>query len=534
MGYRLVNLQVLNNEMWRALAQGQQTFFASHQGSRGEIYFQDGSTPAAINEQATFCFASPREIDNEGKTVDLIGEALDLDRNRLTDKIGQEGSFVPLKHNLTESEVERIKEIDFPGIYLDREQTRVYPQQKLASQVIGFLGGNDKGQYGLESYYNKKLSGKEGFLKREQGSGGNLIFTEQSTVQPGSDLRMTLNYNIQYFAEKLLRRAAEKWDIRGGSIIVLDPETGQVFALANYPSFDPNEYSKQKVELFKNNAVQSVFEPGSVFKPVTLSGGLNENDITPGTTYVDKGKVKVGGEVIRNYEGRTWGKRTMTEVLEKSINTGAVFAQQQLGNEDFIRYLEKFGIFEKTGVDLAGEISSQNEEFKQGWEANYATAAFGQGIEMTPMQLTRAFAALINGGRLITPHLAEEVGGKLISPPQGRRVISSETSSQITTMLVSVVENGFGGKAQLPGYYVGGKTGTAQVPKSALGENKSGYSDQTWQSFIGFAPAFNPEFLALVKLDNPTTKSASESAAVLFHDLAEYIVNYWEIPSTKK
>ena len=257
-----------------------------------------------------------------------------------------------------------------------------------------------------------------------------------------------------------------------------------------------------------------------------MAAALNEEKVTPETTYTDPGIIEIGGWPIYNYEQRIYpGVLTMTNVLEKSINTGAVFAGRQLGGELFKKYIEKFGIFEPTGIDLE-ETCPENKEFKQGREINFATAFFGQGIEMTPIQLIRAYSAIANGGKLVTPYLVEQNK----EPESFESIISSKTSSQLAAMLISVVENGFAKSARIPGYYVAGKTGTAQVSYSALGINKQGYSEKTIQVFVGFAPALNPQFLILVKLNNPKTKTAEYSAVPIFHDLAEHIIHQYQIP----
>lgn len=536
LGYRLVNLQILNRGMWRALAQGQQTFFTESKGARGEIYLQgkDELVPAAVNKPTAFCFASPRKVNDKEKTAEALSGILKLKKEEIIKKLDQGGKFAALQHNLNEEKADRVKSLELDGIFLQQEHTRTYPQDKLASQVLGFLPEDESGQYGLEEYYNEELKGSRGFLKGERGSGGNLIFNEQSTLKQGSDLTLTIDYNIQYFAQQLLKQAAEDLEIRGGSIIVMNPNTGEIMAMANYPNFNPNKYSKSEMETYKNEAIQSLYEPGSVFKPLTMSAALNEDAVSPHTTYTDTGKVEVGGYTIKNYDEKTWGKTTMTEVIERSINTGAVFVQKQLGNQSFLEYLEKFGIFEKANIDLAGEVYSENNSLRNGYASTYATASYGQGVEITAVQLIRAFSSLINGGRLVKPHVVKKIDEKAIKSEKQHRVISKETSSQITTMLVSAVENGLCNRAQVPGYFVGGKTGTALISWTALGKEKKGYSDQTWESFMGFAPAFNPKFVALVKLDNPNTTAAGYSATPMFQKLAKYILNYKGIVPTKK
>lgn len=535
LGYRLISVQVLNRGMWQALAQGQQTFFTEAQGARGEIYFKgkDELVPAAANKPTSFCFASPRKVEDKEKTAESLSGILDLNKKKIEERLSEGGQFAPLQHNLSEEKAEEIKSLELKGIFLRQEQARTYPQKKLASQVLGYLDSEGEGRYGLEDYYDEELEGSRGFLKGEKGSGGNLIFNERSTLKEGSDLTLTIDYNIQYRAQELLKQAAEDLNIRGGSIIVMNPNTGEIWAMANYPNFNPNEYSEAEMEVYKNEAVQSLYEPGSVFKPLTMAAALNEDAVSPHTTYVDTGKVEKGGYTIKNYDEKAWGETTMTEVIEKSINTGAVFAEEQLGHEKFIDYLEKYGIFEETGIDLPGEAYSQNASLKKGFISNYATASYGQGVEVTAIQLIRAFSALINGGRLVKPHVVKKVDDKTIKPEKQRRVISKDTSSQISTMLVSAVENGLCSRAQVPGYFVGGKTGTALISWSSMGRDKEGYSEQTWESFMGFAPAFNPKFIALVKLDNPDTGVAGYSATPMFQKLAKYILDYKGIVPNK-
>ena len=301
--------------------------------------------------------------------------------------------------------------------------------------------------------------------------------------------------------------------------------------MTDLPSFDPNFYSKEKnLDIFQNSAIQKIFEPGSIMKPFTMSMGINEGKITPDTTYVDAGFVKVGLATIYNFDRRKWGQQTMAGVLEKSINTGAVFVSQLISHQTFLGYLDKFGFNKKTGVELQGEVSLKNDI--NGPDVEFATASFGQGISATPLQIARGFCVIANGGKLVKPYVVEKIvrGEKETEiTPQilDKQVISAKTASQVTTMLTGVVEKGFGKGAKIPGYYLAGKTGTAQVPF----ENKKGYyPDKTIQTFIGFGPALNPQFLILVKLDNPKVLSSSLSAVPVFRKLAQYIINYWQIP----
>lgn len=523
---RLIYVQIIHYELYRALAQGQQKNFQSLGGERGRVFFRGGEVLAA-NIEGKYLFVSPTKIKEKEEAAKTLSKFLNLDESLILEKLKNDSFFEQIKIDLTKEEEEELKKINLAGIHLDEGVFRKYPQEFMASQVIGFLGGEGKGQYGIEGYYDDILQGKEVFYYTE-GTG---------ETNKGADIFLTLDYNIQFIAEKLLQEAKENLDIESGQIIVLEPATGKVIALANFPNFNPNYYSEvEDFQIFQNSVIQKIFEPGSIFKPITMAAALNEEKINPMSTYVDTGRLKIGSDTISNYDGRVFGEQTMTEVLEKSINTGAVFAEKQLGHELFLKYLEQFGFFEPTGIDLQEEIFSENKEFKKGYEINFANASFGQGIGITPIQLARGFCAIANGGKLVQPYIVEKIieNNKIteINPQvSSNQVISQKIASQLTAMLVSVVENGpYTKRAKIPGYYIAGKTGTAQIPWSALEINKRGYSDKTCQSFIGFAPIFNPKFLILVKLDNPKTKTAEYSAVPIFRDLAKYIIDYLQIP----
>jgi len=534
---KLFFLQVLNSDFYSAMARGQHNIFPEIKGDRGKIYFQDKDGnlyPIAINKTGKFCFVFLDKIGDKDEAAKILSETLNLDEDNLSSRFKKENAnFLIVKEDLTPEEIKKLEDLQIFGLHLAEQKIREYPYQDFASHLIGFVNKDGAGQYGIEQYYNEILSGKEQFLEGERGPFGYLFFSDIEDLA-GSDLILTVDYNIQFQAEKLLDQAHENLSIEEGQIIVIDPFSGKILALAHFPRFDPNFYFAQDFALFQNGAVQKLFEPGSVFKPITMAGALNEGKITPQTTYQDVGRIKIEGYWIENYNQRVYpGEITMTEVLEKSINTGAVFAESQLGHQKFLEYIESFKIFDKTGVDLPGEAFSLNEEFKKGYEINFATASFGQGIETTPLQLTRAFCAIANGGKLVKPYLVGKIIGGVEFQPEisNNNIISQETSSKLTAMLVSVVKNGpYTKRARIPGYYVAGKTGTAQMSFGALGEAKSSYSDKTWQTFIGYAPAFDPKFLISVKLDNPQTKTAEYSAVPIFHDLAKYIIDYWQIP----
>ncbi|KPJ57062.1 hypothetical protein AMJ49_02810 [Parcubacteria bacterium DG_74_2] len=508
---RLFFLQISQGDLYKALALGLHSSLPEVQGERGEIFLKSGEA-LAINKDFFLVFAVPSKIKNPEETAEKLSQILEMKKEVILEKFKSDKLYQPIKNRLSQEEINEIEKEKIAGIFLEKERGRYYPQEKLASQVIGFLDADQKGNYGLEEYYDEIL-------------------------KEGSSLILTVDYPLQFQAEKLLEKAKENLEIESGQIIVIDPYSGKILTMASLPSFDPNNYSREAakgLEIFKNKITLEIFEPGSVFKSITMSAGLNEGRINPETTFLDTGFVKIGEIPIYNYDNRVWGQVSMTKVLENSINTGAVFVEKNLPHQIFLDYIQKFGIFKKTGVDLP-EIYSENKEFKKGYEINFATASFGQGIEMTPLQLVRAYCAIANGGFLIKPYLVDKIverNGEIIDVESeiSPGIISPKTASQLKAMLLSVVENGYGKGAKIPGYYIAGKTGTAQISFSSLKIDKEGYSDKTWQTFIGFAPAFNPKLLIMVKLDNPKTKTAEYSAVPIFRELSEFIIHYYQIP----
>jgi len=538
---RLFYLQVLNHKLYQAQALGQQAGFASQTGNRGEIYWSNsqeskGATSSgeikslAINRDVWSIFASLNEIDDKEIFAKTLSENIDQTKEEILSKINIGDPYVLIAKDLSADKISELKKINLTGLKWEGFSKRYYPQESFASNVLGFLGGENVGQYGIEGYYENDLQGKFGI--KEERRGLNSVSGNEQFLD-GSSIYLTIDYNIQFEAETLLKQAKEKYNIDSGQIIVIKPDTGRILALANYPSFDPNNYSNvQDMGIFQNGAVQKLFEPGSIMKPFTMAIALNEGKITPDTTYVDTGEISFGTKTIHNFDNKIYGQQTMTQVLENSINTGAVYAEEQVSHKTFLNYLKKFGFIEKTGIDLAGEVYSRNESLmsQNAPEMNFATASFGQGIEVTPIQMVRGFCVLANGGKLIEPYIVEKVvnGSKetKIEPNASSQIISKEALSKLNTMLVSVVDNGFNKVAKINGYYLAGKTGTAQVPL----ENGRGYDeDKTIQSFIGYGPAYNPQFLTLVKLDNPKVAKSSLSAVPIFKQLAQYIINYWQI-----
>jgi len=503
---RLVFLQILRGGMYKALAKGQQEIINTVTGERGTIYIYDNDklSVAATNKTQPFCYLSLKVVEDIEATATQLSQILNLEAQEILEKINNsESHFVIVKKELTKEEIEGLKKLNLKGVYLETEQVRYYPQKYLASDILGFVNSDGRGNYGIEGFFNNVLSGKEKLIKQANTFFGK-IFDFNPNELKGEDIVLTIDKNIQAYAQFLLEEASEDLGINSGQIIVVNPKNGKVLALVDYPPFDPNKYQEyaKNPSIFLNKAIQTLYEPGSTFKPITMAAAINEGKVTPDTTYEDKGFVKIGGRTIYNYGQRVWGIRSMKEVLEKSINTGAVFVEQQLGHQLFLKYLEKFGVFEKTNIQLEGEIYSLNKELKKGYEVNFATAAFGQGIELTPINLVRIYTALANKGNLMRLTIVDKIidnkKTQIIEPKIERKnIITEKTAEVVTKMLVGVVEEGFGKRAKVPGYYIAGKTGTSQIPYSSLGINKKGYSDATWQSFIGYFPAFDPQVFCL-------------------------------------
>jgi len=537
--YRLFILQIKNGDYWQAIAKGQQTFIEESIGERGDFFLEDKNNNRIIlaqNIKKNILYIISNKIEDKNKTAELLEDILQQPKDEILLEIEKGETF---KKEIDDEQAQEFKKNcnNIKGLYVDEIQTRFYPQNSLAASLIGFVNQAGDGQYGIEGYFNKIIKGTEGFTEQQRSPWGYLsLFSKNENLnspKQGSDLVLTLDYNIQFFCEKKLRQAKEQWDIDAGEIIVIEPTTGKIISLATFPSFDPNKYKEEtNLEVFRNASTQKLFEPGSVFKAITMAAALEENLITPETTYVDKGFVNLGGPLIYNYEKRVWGEQTMTNVLEKSINTGAVFVQRELGTKLFLKYLEKFGFFEKTGIDLQAEEFSLNNVLRNGYPRDFASASFGQGIDTTSIQLITAFSAIANGGNLMKPYIVQKIikdnGEEIeIRPEIQRRVISEETSDKLTSMLVSVVDNIYARRAQVKGYFIAGKTGTAQIALEQGGYSK----DRMMHSFIGYLPSDDPKVLILVKLENPKGASASSySAAPLFSEIARYIVDLWQIP----
>lgn len=502
--FNIYNLQIRKGGYYsaRAVSQNRGLDFAS--SARGNIYFQDRNTnkiPVAINRDYPVVYAVPKEIRDATEASVALASILGVDAVKIKNLLIKPNDLYELLlAKATPEQVAEVNALGIKGIYIDNQNFRFYPFASLASQLIGFVGqsGEDQsleGRYGLESLYNSLL--KDG------------------------DIELTIDRDIQAQAEKILKSVIDRYSATGGTVIVQEPKTGKILAMGNYPNFDPNEYFKSPLKNFINPAVQSVYEPGSVFKVITMSAGIDSGKITPETTFYDSGSMTLNGRTFKNWDLKAHGKVTMTQVIEESINTGAAFAEKTTGHDLFYNYLVKFGFDEPTSIALPGEISGKLGNIKNTFrDINFATAAFGQGVSVTPIRLISAVSTIANKGVLMKPYLLAEQ-----SPEEVRRAISEETADKVTAMMVSAVKKA--GVAQIPGYKIAGKTGTAQIPDF----KKGGYADEFIHSYVGFAPASDPQFTILIKIDKPKAPLAGATAVPAFRELAQFILNYYNIPA---
>lgn len=544
---RLFTLQVVNHGFYSALAQDQHQLSQQLVPTRGSILVHDkqaatGTYPLATNRTLHLLYAIPKQVTNPAEVAKTLAPVVGVDETTLFGRLNKPNDlYEPIQHELTDAKQAEVVALKIPGLYFADENTRYYPEKNIGANVLGFVGydGDKKvGRYGLEGAYQAELAGRQGYLKAEKDASGQLIATAAQFWQPaidGSDIVLTIDRTIQFEACQALNDAVKKHGADSGSLVILDPQTGAVMAMCGAPDYDPNTYNQVKdVKTFMNTAAQEPYEPGSVFKPFTMAAALNEGAVTPDTTYTDTGAVKVGSFTIRNSDLKANGVQTMYEVLEKSLNTGAIFAMQQIGPSTFERYVQAYGFGQRTGLEVdeaGGNISS----LSKGKDIYAMTGSFGQGLTVTPIQLAAGFAAFANGGKLLQPYLIDRIirsdGTVTVTQPKTvRQVITAKTSATIGAMLVRVVQNGHGQRAGVPGYFVAGKTGTAQIADPTTGTY---HEDQTIGTFAGFAPVENPRFVMVVKLVRPRdVQFAESSAAPLFGDLAKFLLLYLGIPPT--
>lgn len=547
---KLYIVQVLAHEKYSDIAFKQQTVEKNISSSRGEIFLKDKNDvySLGVNREYFVAHISPQEVPEENieNSAQQIANALEVDYGDIMQKMAKRNDiYEVIKRKIEREDKERIESIHIQGLHFLPEYYRFYPGGTLAAHVVGFVGSDGEkyvGRYGIEAYLDQELQGNDGrVLQKRDARGGWLTNTDRIVLhkQDGVDVYLTIDYTVQYEVEQILENSIEEYEADGGSIIVMDPQTGKILALANYPTFSPSYYNEvEDVAVFRNHAISDEYESGSVFKPITMAMGLDDEKITPDTTYVDTGSVQVAEYNIKNSEEKVYGLQTMTQVLEESINTGVIYVEKLIGNKKFKEYVERFGFGVPTGINLPAEADGNTSNLQYiNRDVEYYTASFGQGITVTPLQIVSAYSALANGGFLMKPQIIEKkvyADGReeVIEPYQVHRVVSQKASELVGEMLRSVVVNGHGKKADVPGYLIAGKTGTAQVAK----KEEKGYDDaQTIGTFAGYGPINDPRFAIVVRIDNPKNVIwAESSAAPTFGRVMKYLLDFYNIAPTEK
>ncbi|KKP95353.1 MAG: Peptidoglycan glycosyltransferase [Candidatus Moranbacteria bacterium GW2011_GWE1_36_7] len=544
---KLYFLQVIRHGSYVALAENQHSKSRELQAERGEIFLQDENHnyPLAVNRELQMAYAVPKEMKDLPGVVDALSLILGMDRELLKGKLDNpDDMFEILKHKLSDDEVKKIRDAKIAGVYLSPESFRYYPGGELAAQLVGFVGSNgesSKGMYGLEAFWENKLQGKSGMIKQEGDSRGRWIAISDRSVhnaENGPDMILTINHTVQFEVEKILKQVMEKFSADSATIIVQEPKTGKILALANQPTFNPNDFSStEDISRFTNPAVSEPYESGSVFKAFTEAIGIDDGKITPDTTFVDTGVVQEAGYEIHNSDMKANGLQTMTQVLEKSLNTGVIYIEKLVGNKNFADYVKRFGFGEKTNIDLPGEVPGNTRNLNNPKATiNFFTASFGQGISVTPIQLAAGYSALANNGTLMKPQIVDKLlfedgSEEVMQPQEVRQVISASSAEQMGRMLRAVVLNGHSKRADVPGYLVGGKTGTAQIAKTG----SKGYEEGVnVGSFAGYAPIDDPQFVVIVKIVNPRgVEWAESSAAPAFGSVMKFLLEYYKVKPTE-
>lgn len=540
---KLGYVQIAHGEIYRDLAESKYMLPSVGSFDRGTIFFTEktGRTISAASIVTSYTLAiDPTKVENPSALADKLAKYISFDRaNFLSRATREKDKDEEIAKNLSEKEVADIRALKEKGVFLKPNKKRFYPGNKMAAHVLGFVGSNGNeisGRYGLERYYNEVLTrssadtsssffadlflkpGKAILFDRERE--GNLVTTIEPTVQ--GMLERVLTDDV-----------LKKYDASSAMGIIMNPKTGEIYAMGAAPTFDPNNFAKEKDQaVFVNPLVEGVYEMGSIIKPLTIAAGLDAGVITALTTYDDKGFRVVNTKRISNYDGKARGVVSVQEILSRSLNTGTMFVVDRLGKDLFRDYFKAYGLGEETGIDLPNEGVGQIGNLDSPRDIEYATASFGQGISMTPIETIRALSVLANGGVLVTPHVVKRTEYAFgltrdFVPNDERRVLKKETSAEISRMLTVVVD-----KALLEGtlkqehYSIAAKTGTAQLVEDGA------YSESEYlHTFFGYFPSYDPKFIVFLAVKNPQGEQyAARTLSAPFMQITKFLLNYYEIP----
>jgi cell division protein FtsI (penicillin-binding protein 3) len=488
----------------------------------------------AVSLRVSSVFAQPGVVADPGETARALAPILGQPARELQTLLTADKTFVWLQRQLEPRQAEAISDLGLKGIGMFPESRRYYPRQELAAHVLGMVGFDDRGLEGVEHLYDDLLGGKPQFVVAQQDALGRLVFRQEEPASkvPIFDVRLTIDEVLQYIAERELQRAVERSGAKAGTVVMLDPHTGEILALANQPTFDPNHFKRANGAARRNRSATDYFEPGSIFKVILAAGALEEGVVRPADQFHgENGAIEVSGVTIRDHEKYGW--LTVRQILAQSSNVGAIKIGQKLGKSLYYHYISTFGFGSLTGVDLPGETPGLIRRPKSWSSLSLPVLSLGQEVSVTPIQFATAFAAVANGGHLVHPHVVRSLhaqDGTLareIRPVVVRRVISEPTARTLLDLLTSAVEDGTGKEAAIPEYTVAGKTGTAQKVDPATGR----YSHRkVVASFVGAVPAESPRIVILVVIDEPETlRWGAAVAAPTFREIARDALKYLKV-----
>ncbi len=505
---------------------------------RGEIMSSD-NFPLATNTISYLAYTNPKLIKDKEYTAGKIASILNVDAASVSAQLSKDLFWVRLGQNLDNDTKTKLEALKVPGLGFEEEYTRFYPEASMAAHLVGFVGrnadGNHEGYFGIEGRYNEQLAGRDGANYAIRDALGNDIVGDirESPKIDGRNIKLTIDRSVQYFAQKALLAGVQKYEADGASVIIMEPTTGKILGMASYPDFDPQTYYDFDTKSYTNPILSSLYEPGSTFKVLVMGAAIDKGLVTPQTRCnICDSPVKIGEYDIRTWNNQYIPNISMNDVIIHSDNTGMVFVSRKLGLSTMIDYFHRYGLGKPTGVDLQGETTGVIKDEKDWYTIDLATASFGQGISLTPIQLVTAVNSIANGGKLMQPYVVDQIttpDGKTIDikPKEKNRTISTAAAKTVTSMMVDAVEKGEAQWTKIKGYKIAGKTGTAQIPVA-------GHYDpnQTVASFVGFFPAHNPKVTMLVVVHKPKTSIyGAETAAPIFFNIARDLIKYYNIPS---
>jgi len=529
--FRLVTLQVLQAAELTAKADRQHQKSVTFEGARGAVTDRHGKV-LAMNMEVPSVFGVPTALESPAATARHLSPVLHVRRDELEKKLRQDKSFVWLARKVEPEQGQRLERLSLDGIGVVMEGRRFYPKGPLLAHVLGFAGMDGQGLEGLERRYESQLHGEKRVTILQRDALGRTVFPKglsEKAPAPGHALTLTIDEVIQYIAEKELEETVNHARAKGGTIIVMDPRTGAILAMAVSPRFDPNAVAALTPDRWRNRALTDTYEPGSTMKVMVAAAALEEKVMMPGTMlFGENGRMVVASTTIHDHEKMGW--MTFAQMIQKSSNIGAAKTGMALGEQRLYRYLQSFGFGQRTDIDLPGEVSGLLKPPKDWGRRSLASISMGQEIGVTPLQMVSAFAAIANNGVMMKPYVVSEIRDqkgalvKEVMPQVKRRVVSPETARTLTTILEGVVTDGTGAKAAIPGFRVAGKTGTAQKIDPRTGTYSS---TQFIGSFIGYVPAESPRLAVIVAIDEPQGEAwGGVVSAPVFRRVGEQVLNY--------